>query len=783
MKHTFLWLSLGLSSGIFFQKFFPVPLLWIGAVFFCLLPSLWLSRGSRSFIFLLIIMSGLLGMGIWENGKIKGRQEIENFATGELLTLEGIVKTLPEVKQHQSRSQVSFVIDVKNVKKRNERLIRRAEGNVQVFAFHTSEIPEFASTVRLRGRLTRPEPAMNPGGFEYGSYLEQRGICCVMRTYGAWGVRTIRKPSFLSYQVAIAKLRNLISRRINQLFRPEFRGIYQGILLGMRKNISADIRDDFMKTGTAHLLAISGLHVALVTGSFYFFLVILGFPQKWAALIGLAGVILFTEVAGAGVPVLRAGGMASLFLMSLLFERAHFFWSGLFAAYFFLLTAAPQNLFNVSFQLSFVSVLALILLFPRKFREWEWRWSETFFRSAAVLLGTFPIGLYYFYTFSPISLVANVVAIPLFHAALLSGLGAILFGGFPWIGNFWVIAADGCLWLVLEVIRRLAALKWGYFYHSPPAMTEMAAYYVLLGGAIVCSKFRFRFSKWFRGFFWTGWAACCFLMLSQGIPAQFQAVFFNAGKNEISYIRFPKSEHWLFNAGRSRPSDQVRWIVLPAVKKFGVNQLSAVLFSDTGSRHVSGAESLAKNLAIERWIFPIGGKIEQEKFFSGYNVPVEFCFPGKIIFEREEGDIRCLDTFEGKAIYQIRYRRWNFIILPSTEPVVFERLRRHSEALKSLDVLVLPAVYRSRLTRTYAELERFLDSADPAVVIMPQTDPAIADMLAFRDILFFDTETHGAITFSEDTRSSLRSDALPRGPDFEFLTVAGYRSGPVAFLR
>ena len=218
----------------------------------------------------------------------------------------------------------------------------------------------------------------------------------------------------------------------------------------------------FRDSGLAHLLSVSGLHMALVAGGIYaaihFLLALIAplalrFPiRKWAAAIALAGAGMYLVVSGASVPAQRSFVMTAVALGAVLIDRPAFTLRGLGVSAMIIVTLAPESVVDAGFQMSFAATAALIAAFERRAAPAvigatpglllgglasTWRvLSDMLLASLVAGLATDPFAIYHFQRFSVYGLAANLAATPLisFVIAPASVLAAVLapFGLADW---------------------------------------------------------------------------------------------------------------------------------------------------------------------------------------------------------------------------------------------------------------------------------------------------------------------------------------------------------------
>lgn len=195
----------------------------------------------------------------------------------------------------------------------------------------------------------------------------------------------------------------------------------KGIILADRTEIDAGTVQDFNKSGLVHFLAISGTHIVVIFGMFYF-LLIRFIPlqfRKYAVILSLVFIWLFAAFIGFGNSVLRSCIMLNVYFVFVLLQRRPDLLHSLALSAFLILIGDTQQLFDVGFQLSFLAVLGIYWLnqpllkhFPKQDHYLKKLLFNTITISLSAQLATLPLVLYYFHQFSFISIIANFVIVP-----------------------------------------------------------------------------------------------------------------------------------------------------------------------------------------------------------------------------------------------------------------------------------------------------------------------------------------------------------------------------------
>ena len=199
-------------------------------------------------------------------------------------------------------------------------------------------------------------------------------------------------------------------------------GVASALVLGVKDDLSGETKEAFSSTGAMHVLAVSGLHVGIVSvGLRYLMLAIFGRAKArrwWRLLFQLAGVWFFVLLTGAGASVLRAGVMFSIVEIGLAQDRRASIFNSIAASAFLLLIFNPFLLFQVGFQLSYLALSGIVFFQPYIYKLWVfessivdffWKLSSV---SVAAQLSTFPIGIYYFHHFPLSFFLSGMVVVP-----------------------------------------------------------------------------------------------------------------------------------------------------------------------------------------------------------------------------------------------------------------------------------------------------------------------------------------------------------------------------------
>jgi len=361
----------------------------------------------------------------------------------------------------------------------------------------------YGDVLKITGKLETPEPFDN---FDYKSYLARQGIYSVIYYPG---VELLGQGEGLKPLQWIYSLRERLSTSLARAL-PEPQGsLAQGILLGLRSNIPDSLNQAFSRTGTAHILAISGLNISIVI-AILLSLGILVFGRQRSIYIWLAlGVIwLYTLLAGMNPPVIRAAIMGSLFLIAEYLGRQGSAIIALAFAAAVMVGIQPQLLWSVSFQLSFLAMAGLIFFYPY-FQTWGRKGVARLFKNrekivptasiitdgfASTLAAIVAVGPLIAYNFGVVSLVgppATFFSLPALPAIIVT-TALVAFAGL-----FAPLMAQILGWLAwlflsyfLSVVQGFDALPFSSFQVATISTWHIWGYYAILAGVIALLNYR-----------------------------------------------------------------------------------------------------------------------------------------------------------------------------------------------------------------------------------------------------------------------------------------------------
>ena len=352
------------------------------------------------------------------------------------LAVKGTIVSDPLFKCTYFKEGQDFILRAQFVKVADA--WRPVYGNIRVTSYGEEDL-EYGDDILSEAKLKVP----SSGGdiaFDYRVYLARKGIYAVAVISDKDALIVTGNKAY-AFRRGAYRLKDLIKERIERIFRPPERYFLAAVLLGERHEIPAEWRELFARTQTMHMLAISGLHVGLITFIVLAFFGILRVPRNPRLLLTIFFMIFYAIMVGGRPSVIRATVMAVVVLGSYALKRNADIYNSLGLAAVLILVYNPDGLFDTGFILSFVSVLSIVYLTPR-FNRWFHfdRIEKTTFRGRALSyvssLGTaslsvwlclMPFTAYFFGIISPVSVLVNIIAIPVLFAIIALSISALMF--------------------------------------------------------------------------------------------------------------------------------------------------------------------------------------------------------------------------------------------------------------------------------------------------------------------------------------------------------------------
>ena len=405
-------------------------------------------------------------------------------------TLQTVRIAHPVLQFPTSSAQVSGFVEIREERARSDRIVVRLQrldapritekpDRVRV-AVRKGTAPAVGSFVELKAHLSPPLQPLRPGGYDFARdmYFQRIGAS----GYALGKIKTVTPPAeggaWLRYAAFIDRIREAIDKRIRAVAPGDRGSIASALITGKRDAITPPVNDAMYISSLAHVLSISGYHMAVVAG-IVFFVIRAGLAlvpslasrkpiKKWAALAALIAAAFYLLLSGAEVATQRSFIMIAIVLIGVMADRPALTFRTLTVAALCVLLLAPESVVHPSFQMSFAATLALIAAYQHglpwragadsslgaRVALWGGREIAGLILASLVAgLATTPYAAYHFHRAAPYGVLANLLAMPVVSAWVMPmGILGVLTLPFGFDVLFWKLMADGLDWMIFVAL-------------------------------------------------------------------------------------------------------------------------------------------------------------------------------------------------------------------------------------------------------------------------------------------------------------------------------------------
>jgi competence protein ComEC len=509
--------------------------------------------------------------------------------------------------------------------------------------------------VRLTGELARPAGASNSGGFDYRRYLSSQRTHWLLKVQGTGAVDAAPGPKWTAAALLgrVDAARAWLGARMDALYPSSQSGYMKGLVLGIREDLDPEQFQQFSRLGLTHILAISGLHVAVFIYALGGLLRAARISRERILLILMLSVPLYVLLAGASPSVNRAGLMSVLALLAARMGKLKDGMHLLAAAAVIMLVFDPFLLENVSFQLSFIVTIGLIVgVKPVRQAMPQWKNGKSLLDLAAVTLVaqlvSFPLTIYYFNQFHALSMLANFVLVPFISFMVMPLGAAALLLGMLWGtgGKLLAYASQYANDWTFALVEQLAAVDSLRSIWATPPIWWVAAWLLLLGALfhiinlwtsqvadsraeaievmeatapIGAASETMTSQPSYRGakrFFYSLLFLVFVLLFYAYNPDLFNSKaavsFIDVGQGDAIHIRTASGRQMLIDGGgtlsfrkegeewreRSDPYEVGQKVLVPLLMKRGVREIDILVISHLDSDHIRGLQAVLDAIPV-----------------------------------------------------------------------------------------------------------------------------------------------------------------------------------------
>lgn len=585
---------------------------------------------------------------------------------------------------YQILNSTEKVLYLDNLIEKQVEVAYKLPGDVLVYMEQGAQVDslKIGCSLLVRGTASNFKQATNHGEFDMKKYYQILGIAASVREAQVECLGNVYKP----FRERLFSFREYCGMLFDVYLSNQDAAIMKSILLGMKGDLTEEIKDVYKRSGIIHILAISGLHISLIGGGVYKLLRKMCVPIPVAACGGMTIVCIFCCMSGMGVSTVRAMCMFLLQMIAHMVGRTYDLLTGVCIAAIFILIEQPLYIYHSGFLLSFGAVLSIAILlpiFPKKYKL-----LEGLGVSLSIFFGTLPIQLMIYYQITPLSNLLNLVIIPFMAFLMLAGMLYLAFGSvilrmaipsgyvihfiLKWFemasrmtlkipGQTWIIGKpywwqvivylflvgiSRVLWEILSSKEEQLKVK----LEKTPERKSSEQNFVEAPG---------RMYAWMKRFVYILILIACFILLWRP-NREMQLHMVDVGQGDCFYISDGHGTHIMIDGGSSSKKKVGIYQIEPCLKYYGASKLDCIFLSHLDEDHYNGVLELIERtdeggVNIQRLCIP---KVIQQIKGETYEELIALCDAHNVTVDTiQEGDVwnlgsLCLECIYPDGVYE-----------------------------------------------------------------------------------------------------------------------------------
>lgn len=664
-------------------------------------------------------------------------------------------------------------------------------GFVRVKMLDSSRKVYPGETLVIGGEISEAEEVKNYGTFNYRKYLDKRRIRALMSSSrrDVFLKTHLKKSGIFLFHKRLIDVRRFAEDILEKRLINPAGAILKSVMLGSRGDLTQKDLNVFIKTGTMHILAVSGLHVGIVAVILAVILRAARCPKKITFFLTICAICVFAVFTGARPSTLRAAIMASFILINLAIEKKSDIVNGLILSAFVILFFHPEQIYSLGFVLSYLSIFSIVYVMPlvKAFFEDKPKAPEEsgigfikryFFISLAtsfsVWIGLMPIIALVFGIITPSVIISNLIAVPILFMVIILGAGIIVAEVsvilIP-VGTLIAQITNRVIHYFIKVITAISEMPLAFVKVGPPKSILIGVFYAGLIFTIVFFNRKKRKVLFVIFLLFTVNLFIWQEILNAGGEEAFKCTFFSVGKADATLLEFADGGSMLIDGGSG--GSRTGWdsganVLAPYLRRKGKRKIDCVLVSHAHEDHVGGLSFILENFETECVVMsePLSNDdIEQEYYRRFFRIVEKKGIrrvstqSGDAVKGFLDAEIEVLNPSENHTdlndrsiVLNVRTKSGNSILFcADISTSITNEILANYPALKA-DIIKFP--HHGNGFGNIPDIERFLDVVNPKAVIITNkvcgVNKKLIAILKEKQIEAYITGETGAITVEED---------------------------------
>lgn len=676
----------------------------------------------------------------------KQRMFLEGYCGREVLA-EGTV-----IRREEKQQGVAYVVRTKKIDGKSF--------YTKILLYGSEELEE-GMRLTVRGTGESFSGATNPGQYDERSSRNGQGIFLKLEQ----AVVLDKCRERIGIRRNLALMHDRLKAVYEELFDEGHASLACAMVLGDKSLADKDLKQLYQRNGIAHLIAISGLHIAMIGGTLYKLLRRLIGNYSIAAGTGVVFILAYGVMTGLSGSTARAMIMLVTQIGADVFGRKYDSVTAISLALWIMLLINPGQITQAGFLLSFGAVIGIAVVNP-VWKEWFPKMPSAMkglWVSISVQLTILPVLLYYFYEVPVYGVLLNLIVVPLMGVLLacllLCGISGVFHPGFAELFQF---PAVGVFQGYEMLCKAAEKLPFHTVCSGRPSVFWCVLYYVLLAVFVKAAAYQKKHPRFWLLAIGIGVAV---LFSVFRMPGKLQICMFDVGQGDGIYIRTPSHTHILVDGGSSSKQKIGTYVLKNGVKYYGGDSLDYVILSHLDKDHYSGVsellesgEIMIKNLVLPCIANPDEAYRQMEKLAGQRGCNLIYMKRGDYIRIGEVG-ISCMhpknreyiDKNEGSLVFLLSFRKFDMLFTGDMTNQVEQMLMQ--DFPKKVEVLKV-----SHHGSETASGESFVEALSPEVALLSvgagnrygHPAPSVMETLTKYCNKIYLTKDSGAITIDSD---------------------------------
>lgn len=658
MKRPLVLSAISFILGILIHDIVPDLILGLGISFLLSIVLILICRrliSFSSFIFLSVPMI-LLGFFLHMIQENRHENMFKPWAD-KMVLVTGSVFDEPL----EADGKITFVLQVRCIE--DEQGITELNGariKVNVYTDKPLEGLAYGSVLIMRTKIEKPSGMRNIGGFDYSRFLAARGISGTANANPAQLRLLDGRDGFFLKEWGYGIRRGILDSLYGSMPEKEA-SLLSGMLIGYTRDMPESMEEAFRKAGLTHILAVSGANIAFLLFPLMWVLKRLGFSSKWASAITLPVMLFYVFATGMEASVIRAAIMAAVTLAGMILWRQTDIYCSMAFSVILILLSNTFMLFDAGFVLSYGATLSLVLFYKPVFAKLPHKWPKFIRDSLAgtfsAQLGTVPYIAASFNSFSAVSILANLIIVPV--TGVVTVLGALL-------SISWHILRSlaQLLGILVTLLTDIILLATGALSRLPLAEIKVATpgFVLILGYFLILAFIRFGYGrlnrKTSRAILAVTVTVYGLMLLLSTLPSgRLELYFADVGQGDALVITTPEGKHILIDGGGSPMDEEKSYtgeqILVPLLYDLNAIKIDVMVASHGHADHINGLKSVIEHMRVEKLVVADAEDKEMNELTilaERKGIPVVRMGRGDVVYQ--EGDL-CLTAvypFKDKAL-------------------------------------------------------------------------------------------------------------------------------------